>query len=508
MATKKKQKAWVAPLVFALVIILIAGLIVVDRLDSNGTILRSKTVLKSDNFSVSGTVMEFAVMTTYQNFATQNQSYLQLFGLDTSKSLSSQKYGDGTWLDFFKESTETVLSQYLVYAEAAKADGMELSDEELANIDRTIESMKTVAKNYGYQNLNAYLASAYGIGVKAKDVKEFYKLATLANDYQSKIYKEIEDAVTDEDIANEYKENPNDYSFVDLISYSDSISIANDLSDAEKETLKGSLMSKFNAIAAGTDAEGIKSGIREYLEEKNMTASLTDSADTVDVEEELAKIEETLSYGGIKPTDAADWVFENIDGVYARNNGDVKVFEQYTEGGEATDSDEAKPDTYTVSIFFVAKAPYANDKATKNVGHILVRSDSYASDDEAKAKAEEILAEYKAGEMTKEAFETLGEKYTEDSNVFYYNVKEGQMVTEFNDWLFDSSRQVGDVEIVKTKSYGYHIMYFDGEGERKEWQVDCASKVVNTKSSAKSEELTKTYNVEKNESAMKAVKGK
>ena len=331
MATKKKQKAWVAPLVFALVIILIAGLIVVDRLDSNGTILRSKTVLKSDNFSVSGTVMEFAVMTTYQNFVTQNQSYLQLFGLDTSKSLSSQKHGDGTWLDFFKESTETVLSQYLVYAEAAKADGMELSDEELANIDRAIESMKTVAKNYGYQNLNAYLASAYGIGVKAKDVKEFYKLATLANDYQSKIYKEIEDAVTDEDIANEYKENPNDYSFVDLISYSDSISIANDLSDAEKETLKGSLMSKFNAIAAGTDAEGIKSGIREYLEEKSMTASLTDSADTVDVEEELAKIEETLSYSGIKPTDAADWVFENIDGVYARNDGDVKVFEQYTE---------------------------------------------------------------------------------------------------------------------------------------------------------------------------------
>ena len=110
--------------------------------------------------------------------------------------------------------------------------------------------------------------------------------------------------------------------------------------------------------------------------------------------------------------------------------------------------------------------------------------------------------------MTKEAFETLGEKYTEDSNVFYYNVKEGQMVTEFNDWLFDSSRQVGDVEIVKTESYGYHIMYFDGEGERKEWQVDCANKVVNTKSSAKSEELTKTYNVEKNESAMKAVKVK
>ena len=38
------------------------------------------------------------------------------------------------------------------------------------------------------------------------------------------------------------------------------------------------------------------------------------------------------------------------------------------------------------------------------------------------------------------------------------------MVQEFNDWCFDAARKPGDTAVVKT-TYGYHIMYFVGEGE-------------------------------------------
>ena len=43
------------------------------------------------------------------------------------------------------------------------------------------------------------------------------------------------------------------------------------------------------------------------------------------------------------------------------------------------------------------------------------------------------------------------------------------MVTEFNDWVYDSERKVGDVDIVKT-TYGYHVIYFDGDGEFANWE--------------------------------------
>ena len=44
------------------------------------------------------------------------------------------------------------------------------------------------------------------------------------------------------------------------------------------------------------------------------------------------------------------------------------------------------------------------------------------------------------------------------------------MVSEFEDWCFDSSRQPGDTGIVQT-SYGYHVMYFVSTNENPYWYV-------------------------------------
>ena len=48
------------------------------------------------------------------------------------------------------------------------------------------------------------------------------------------------------------------------------------------------------------------------------------------------------------------------------------------------------------------------------------------------------------------------------------------MVAEFEDWCFDSARKPGDCDIIET-TYGYHLMYFVGEGESYyEYAVDTA----------------------------------
>ena len=82
--------------------------------------------------------------------------------------------------------------------------------------------------------------------------------------------------------------------------------------------------------------------------------------------------------------------------------------------------------------------------------HILI-SVSDTSDEsameEARAKADEILAEFDAGDKTAASFGELAKEYTDDSNGdeggLYENIMPGQMVTEFN---------------------GVHVMYFDGFG--------------------------------------------
>lgn len=113
------------------------------------------------------------------------------------------------------------------------------------------------------------------------------------------------------------------------------------------------------------------------------------------------------------------------------------------------------------------------DISLPSVRHILIQpnpdEDGNISEEawaEAKARAEEVLAEYEAGEQNEDAFAALADANTSDTGSsgnggLYENIVPGQMVTEFNDWCF-SIHNAGDTDIIET-SYGYHIMYFVGE---------------------------------------------
>ena len=113
------------------------------------------------------------------------------------------------------------------------------------------------------------------------------------------------------------------------------------------------------------------------------------------------------------------------------------------------------------------------------VRHILVKAEAdeegnYTEEAkaEALAKAEEILAEYEAGDKTEDSFAALAEQYSEDtgSNTnggLYDTVTKGQMVEEFDEFCFEGHK-AGDTAIVygESDSYaGYHVMYYVGEGE-------------------------------------------
>ena len=77
-------------------------------------------------------------------------------------------------------------------------------------------------------------------------------------------------------------------------------------------------------------------------------------------------------------------------------------------------------------------------------------------------KARKLLNEWKNGEATEESFAQMAYQYSEDNfeeGGLYEYVYEGQMVEEFEDWCFDSSREPGDTGLVRTV-FGYHIMYY------------------------------------------------
>lgn len=190
---------------------------------------------------------------------------------------------------------------------------------------------------------------------------------------------------------------------------------------------------------------------------------------------------------------AADNVYANVDDMVAEEYGPgttaeaykaymrlyyttIAYFESCYAELEATEAE--------INAYFEANAStlQTNYGVTKDSGklidvrHILVCPEGGTTDEsgnttyseaEWKAcekKAQDLLDEFLAGEATESAFAQMAVEHTEDSGSqstggLYEMVYAGQMVTEFNDWCFDETRQAGDTGLVRSP-YGYHIMYF------------------------------------------------
>ena len=153
------------------------------------------------------------------------------------------------------------------------------------------------------------------------------------------------------------------------------------------------------------------------------------------------------------------------------------ILAAFKKAGDITAEVNSGETGYNVVVFLSRDDNHYN---TVSVRHILIKAE--ASEDgtytdeakaAAKARAEEILAEFNSGDKTEDSFAALANEYSEDdgSNTnggLYENIAKGQMVQEFNDFCF-AGHKAGDTGIVygDNGSYaGYHVMYFVGEGEQ------------------------------------------
>lgn len=170
------------------------------------------------------------------------------------------------------------------------------------------------------------------------------------------------------------------------------------------------------------------------------------------------------------------------------------------------------------SDMFTSYGIEKSDQPNVNVRHILIEpadtssegSESSAVEDsaaeeaseeaawaDAEEEAERIYEEWKSGDATEESFGELANTYSADtgSNTtggLYEDVYPGQMVTEFNDWCFDTSRQPGDTAIIRT-SFGYHIMYYVGATENYYWKTTAESELRYQEYDAKLNEIVEQY---------------
>ncbi len=455
MATKKyvsQKQRTVRVIVAALLAIVIlsaafiTGGVLYSKHINSGASMRKQIAFESENYKVNNCMMTYFYFSDFYNTYNTYGTYFQYMGLDPHTSMQTQAYDEeSSWFDYFVNNSANSVNGYLLYAEAALEAGFEVAD--LGDkIDQQIDALKATAEN-AKVDFEQYLLNVFGAGIKESDIRDALELQIFASEYYNKVEKDYSDSLTAEDFETYYVTNKNSLDKVDYRSYAIAADVAQDADEATKNAAYAEAKADAEALlAAATSKDAFINWVAANLTEANADLETPLTEDEIKAKAEA--VTEAAAY--TDGTDLSKWAYA----------ADRKV-------GDVTLIDDGAG-TYTV--YMLEKTAYRVEDATRDVRHILLTADTYGSDAEAEAKANELLATYLAGDKTVDAYDAIAKEYNEDSSSLYENVKKGQMVAEFENWLFDEARVAGDTGVVKTE-YGYHIMYYVGEG-RAQWQND------------------------------------
>ncbi|MBQ8869496.1 MAG: peptidylprolyl isomerase [Oscillospiraceae bacterium] len=473
---KKKVNIITAVVSVLLAIVFIGSILTINFIQNSGYLLRRQTALKSDNYSINAATFTYFFNYEYQNFINQNADYLSYYGLDVETDLREQESSDGTnWFDYFAQNTQNALTEILYLAEKAKAEGMELGEEEKKQLEEFEESVAEGAKEQDI-SVDEYISTIYGKGVNKDDVVDGLKLSMLATKFYNEKINSVE--YSDDDLTEYFNDHKNDFLYVDYKFYNFTPAVTDDMTEDEKKAEYAKVEAYADRLMKATD-------------EKSFDSILTDIMKEIGKDEEAIETAIESSYTAKSTYDAefevSKWAFDEGAKV-----GQTKL---YKNGNNR-------------SVYMLFKGPYRDESESRSVRHILVSKDKFETDEKAKAKAEEILKEFEDSGKKIEKFEELVTKYTEDTGSastggLYENFTEGQMVDEFEDWAFDTSRKEGDTGIVKT-TYGYHIMYFVGKGDEA-WKTSVDTAIKNQAYTALYDSIKKEFTVNFEDEALELV---
>lgn len=499
---------------------------------AGSTIFRSKVATVGDN-KISSVEFSYYYRTIY-NFYNQYASQGYDLGFDATISPDEQKYtaddetttaaeseeseteeGEttsettttnyDTWNDFFIDTAlNQIKNNYMLNAAAAK-ESVKLEESDIKAVDDQIETMETTAKENGY-TLNAYIKATYGSNLNSTLLREFLLKDALSQKYTKYKQDEYAASYSNDKVLEEYNNNKTDYDYVDY--RAQVFNVSDDQDAAATKALAEDFLAKAtssDAFEAAADEIAIADAVKtakesasesgEEVDEEVVASEYTDADNTL---KEKTKYSDFYSNQEI-----AHWLFNTA------KTGDVKLFELKTDDSITS-----------YNVVFCVKAAYKDESSTVNVRHILFKFNEDNTDptDEQKAvakqKAEEAYNEWKNGDMTEDSFAAIATEKSEDTGSaanggLYEDVTEGQMVTAFNDWIFDSARKTGDTDIVETE-YGYHVIYFVSKNDTPVWEKTIRDALAQDDYNEYLNEMSESaeYEIEENDLALKMVSKK
>ena len=410
---------------------------------------------------------DYVYNTSKNNYITQYGSYLNYFGLDTSKDLSTQMYSDTlTWQDYFEQNAVESLKQNKALMAEAKAAGFTYDTTDEYNTFK--ETIKTSAAAAGVSD-KEYVRSIYGSYATMGRIEEYVKNDMVMNAYYQKLQED--NAPSDDEIQSYYEENKETYDSVDYrltTIEADLPTEPTELADPVEETAADTTGTTDGTAATDTTQDtAYQPSDAEIAKAMDDAKVLADDAEqTVAKDGEAHENEKKSSVNYM----ISDWLFDD-----ARKAGDTTVI--------TNDNSHC----YYVVAF---EKRYLDETPSADVRVIIPTEDK---------TGEEILEEWKNGAATEDSFAELCKKYTQDTSAvenggLFEQVTKTGMTEELSNWIFDSSRQAGDTVAITVSDTTY-VLYYIGQ-DQPEWKINIKNTLVSDTMSQHVQDITADVTVE------------
>lgn len=478
---------------------------------------KTTTAATIDGEKYTAAEVEYYYQTAYRNFVSNSQYsyFLSYLGLNTNATLKSQSINSTaaamlgielpdadaegeeadseadplaptgmTWHDYFLDEALDNMRVIQAALKAAEAEGFQYPAGVQAQYDDNMDALKAVAAASGI-SVSQYLKGNFGAGVTEKvygeQLMRVLRYSAYADAYQDSL------TYSDSELEDAYGADRNTYDHVsyEVVSFSGA---AESTTDDEGNTVEPTEEEAAAALEAAQDLaqtvlDGFQDGgdLEELANENDGTYSKNENG--------------TYSAGSVM----SEWLYDS-----ARKSGDASTLADGTVQYVVVFHDRFRDENPTIDIRHILVSLGTGSIAEGEEGYEDQQAQLKA---DAHAKAEELLAQWQSGEATEDSFAALALKESADGSKYdgglYTEVYQGQMVTEFNDWCFDTARQSGDTGVVDTQ-YGSHVMYFSGVNAAR-WQTQVAANLRTEAYTAWEEDLVKDVTVQRSESGLKHI---
>lgn len=407
---------------------------------------RTKSAIYTQNFEITTGMLTYYFNAQYLGFINAYKDNLESIGLDTSLPLSEQEcsLNGSNWYDYFMDIAIDKLTQCLIISEQASIDGKKLNASEKEKVKDVENTIKADSEK---NNLSTedYIKKTFGKGVTLNDIIKCSEMENLTTKYYNNFIKDLDTDQTD--MEKYYDQHKKSYSKIDYMFFSLPITDTDELE-----------INKIYDIALklgeSKSEKDFKNGVEEYVE-KYLETEYPNYSDEK-ISEKVIEALNGLTYSSVSydsSSEAARWAFDDN-----RKEGDTTVIKNEEQN--------------SYDVYYLLASPYREEYKLTTIRQILIDPADYKTKNAAKEQANKLLDQLTAENFSENVFKNLCSEYSADTDTatnggLYKDLVKGSFkdADEIEEWVFDAERKVSDSTVIKTKNYGYHIIYIEEQGD-------------------------------------------